>query len=612
MPTEGGTIELVFRAKLDRLERDLAEGKTKAAKAGADMGEELESKLGAKLGGGGIGKSLKKGMVAGATAAGVAGGAAASVGFMGALESGQANANLAASLGLNDEEAKAAGANAGALYADNFGASVGAAGDAIAAVFQGGLVGVDDADADIQRITGKMMTLAEVFRLDMSESVTAVSALLTNKLVPDADTAMDQLTATMQQVPEILRGEILSALTEYSPFFAQLGITSEKAMASLITASAGGTIAIDKTGDALKELVIRAQDGSKLTSEALTGLGLDAAKIGPMFAAGGDKANDALQWIIENLLAVGDPLKQTQIGVALLGTPFEDLGQNAIPTLQALGTGLGEVNGKAQEMVDTVGGTGAAKLETFKRSMETNVNKTMETAVGWLDKLPGPVQTGIASFAGFMPMLAPLSPIVGALIPLLFGQAAGHTAAGTAAAASSVGFFAAAAGVWAVMAPILLITLAIAALIAIGVLLYKNWDTILGVGKRVFGWIAGAWDGLVAGFKIAWNWIASRINGIGFSIPDWVPIIGGKRFDMPNLPILDNGGIVSQPTLALLAANSRPEAVVPLDRMGSVGGGGDGGGGGNVYVAGSIITERELMEKVRSHLGTFGFRTSTG
>ena len=33
-------------------------------------------------------------------------------------------------------------------------------------------------------------------------------------------------------------------------------------------------------------------------------------------------------------------------------------------------------------------------------------------------------------------------------------------------------------------------------------------------------------------------------GAIGFSIPEWVPGIGGNRFSVPDIPILHNGGIV--------------------------------------------------------------------
>jgi hypothetical protein len=50
---------------------------------------------------------------------------------------------------------------------------------------------------------------------------------------------------------------------------------------------------------------------------------------------------------------------------------------------------------------------------------------------------------------------------------------------------------------------------------------------------------------------------------LSFSIPDWVPKIGGKGFDVPDIPMLANGGIVTSPTLALIGERG-PEAVIPL------------------------------------------------
>jgi hypothetical protein len=52
-----------------------------------------------------------------------------------------------------------------------------------------------------------------------------------------------------------------------------------------------------------------------------------------------------------------------------------------------------------------------------------------------------------------------------------------------------------------------------------------------------------------------------------------VPGLGGKGFDVPDIPMLANGGIVTGPTLAMIG-EAGPEAVIPLDRMGQMGGGG--------------------------------------
>ena len=69
-----------------------------------------------------------------------------------------------------------------------------------------------------------------------------------------------------------------------------------------------------------------------------------------------------------------------------------------------------------------------------------------------------------------------------------------------------------------------------------------------------------------------WN---NTVGKLDFTIPDWVPGIGGKRFTAPKLPegipALAKGGIVNKPTLALIG-EAGPEAVVPLNGRNTPGG----------------------------------------
>ena len=56
------------------------------------------------------------------------------------------------------------------------------------------------------------------------------------------------------------------------------------------------------------------------------------------------------------------------------------------------------------------------------------------------------------------------------------------------------------------------------------------------------------------------------MNRLSFTAPDWVPGIGGKRWgvNIPQIPRLAKGGIISQPTQAIIGEAGR-EAVVPLE-----------------------------------------------
>lgn len=178
--------------------------------------------------------------------------------------------------------------------------------------------------------------------------------------------------------------------------------------------------------------------------------------------------------------------------------------------------------------------------------------------------------------------------------------------------------------------PIALIVLAIIPLIAIIVLLVKNWDTVVEALKKGWDWIAGVfvtgwehfsafwanlwegvkniatnvwdnivgffdkarnkivgvftkikdgilgiWDGIFGGIKGfvnkiigAMNGMINGINKLGFDVPKWVPIIGGKKwgFNLPKIPVLHSGTPYFKPPgggdegLALL---QRGEAVIP-------------------------------------------------
>lgn len=169
-----------------------------------------------------------------------------------------------------------------------------------------------------------------------------------------------------------------------------------------------------------------------------------------------------------------------------------------------------------------------------------------------------------------------------------------------ASVASTVATWAQVAATWALNAavavltsPIFLVIAAIAALIAIGWLVYKNWDSIVAWFKGILESLqpvvdtvknafTSAWEAVKQGFKTAIealpgllktpinavikiiNGAIDAINQIGFTIPDWVPVIGGKAFsvNIPKLPMLATGGFTNG---ASIAGEAGTEAVISFD-----------------------------------------------
>ena len=105
------------------------------------------------------------------------------------------------------------------------------------------------------------------------------------------------------------------------------------------------------------------------------------------------------------------------------------------------------------------------------------------------------------------------------------------------------------------------------ALEAVGAVASALWDGMKAGFAGVVTVVSGYVNGLVAIYKGLFNGIASVWNNtvgkLSFKIPGWVPVIGGSGFDVPDIPMLADGGIVNGPTLAMIGERG-PEAVVPL------------------------------------------------
>lgn len=78
--------------------------------------------------------------------------------------------------------------------------------------------------------------------------------------------------------------------------------------------------------------------------------------------------------------------------------------------------------------------------------------------------------------------------------------------------------------------------------------------------------ISSAFSGAVNMVKGALNNIIGFMNGLDFTVPDWVPKYGGQTFGF-NIPKLANGGIATQPTLAMVGEGREDEAILPLSKL---------------------------------------------
>ena len=141
---------------------------------------------------------------------------------------------------------------------------------------------------------------------------------------------------------------------------------------------------------------------------------------------------------------------------------------------------------------------------------------------------------------------------------------------------------------------------------AIPILLQGAWELVKALSDYLtsVNWAQLGIDIMVAlanGVIEGLNTLIGKLNQFDIDVPDWVPIIGGKNVSFklptiptikaPQLPSFAQGGIVSQPTLAMVGDNRQSsEAIAPLHELygmikQAVADGGTGLTAGEIYTA---------------------------
>ena len=137
-----------------------------------------------------------------------------------------------------------------------------------------------------------------------------------------------------------------------------------------------------------------------------------------------------------------------------------------------------------------------------------------------------------------------------------------------------------------VTSPIFLVVAAIAAVVAVGYLLYSNWSTI---SSAVGGWwygtiipafqagkanVLAVWNSIKRGCINMKNTVVNAINSIinkinSIKVPSWIPFIGGKGLNIPTIGgkkggkrKFAKGGLATQPSIC---GEAGPEMVIPLN-----------------------------------------------
>jgi len=399
----------------------IVKGRDEASEALRGVGDAVDGLSGkasaASGSGGGLGGLV--GLMGGpvGVAAGAASAALVGVGvaaFNMSADMDAATKTMQQQLGLTAEQAEAMRPAIEEVFASGL---VGSAQEGAAAIAQARQQLKDLSDDDLTRATNQALKLSSVFGEDYSKVLNSVNTLQ-SQFGLTFDEAMDFVTAGFQRGLNN-SGDFLDSIGEYSTQFSNGGADAGQFFSILESGLSGGILGTDKAADAFKEFGLRVADGSDSSAQALEGLGFNVEELWADMSAGKTTSADVFSEVVKRLGEVEDPVLRNQLGVALLGTQYEDLGASAVLGLDMSKTSLEDLSGATDTLTkdtDTLGlqweqtkrelllALGPIGDELLKVAQEymPQLKEGAQWLAQWLgENLPGAIQWSIDRFHDF-------------------------------------------------------------------------------------------------------------------------------------------------------------------------------------------------------------------
>ncbi|MFJ8116638.1 phage tail tape measure protein [Bacillus mycoides] len=299
--------------------------------------------------------------------------------------------------------------------------------------------------------------------------------------------------------------EQLDIIAEYGSQLTRAGFKAEEVQAIMEAGVETGSWNIDNLLDGLKEGRIQlaefAQGADKALKEALDGSGIATEQIekwGAAVAKGGSDGSKAMVEVAKAIEGIEDPVKRNQVGVKVLATMFEDQGQNLTNTLINASEKTVDFQKNQDKLNESIKKMDASPAVKFQKAMQ-DLQVALKPVLGviadvvakiadWISNNPklaatlAAVAVAIGVISGAIMALAPIVVAVMSLIGV------------TAAVATSI---------------VLIVPIIIAAIVALGVAIYKNWESIkqwtIETWNSIKEYLIELWDGITQSCSEAWS-----------------------------------------------------------------------------------------------------------
>ncbi|HFJ9474182.1 TPA: phage tail tape measure protein [Bacillus cereus] len=361
---------------------------------------------------------------------------------------------------------------------------------------------------ELQGASENVLTLAKVYDVDLNEATRGAGQLMSQFGLSTQET-FDLLAAGAQEGLNY-SDELFDNLSEYAPLFKQGGFSAQEMFTILANGTKSGSYNLDYINDLVKEFGIRVQDGSKGVSEGFGDLSEETQKVWKSFNEGKGTAADVFNAVLGNLQKMDDKVKANQIGVALFGVKWEDMGAEAVLSLNNVHGGLGDVTGRMDEMKklqeESLGQQFQKALRETQAALEPLGKKFAELAkdilplivdgvkavMDWFSKLSEADQTLLIVMGALSTAFIILTPIVAALA-VSFG-------------ALNLAFL-----------PVIATITAVSLVITGIIMLIKNWGAITDWLSEKWSefkdWFGELWDSIVQTCEDGWSSTVDYFSG---------------------------------------------------------------------------------------------------
>jgi phage-related minor tail protein len=334
--------------------------------------------------------------------------------------------------------------------------------------------------------------------------------------------------------------EQLDIISEYGTQLSRAGYTAEEIQGIFASGIETGTWNIDNLMDGLKEgRILLSEFGAevpKAIQESLKGTEISAQQVqawGQAMAQGGDVGKQAMMDVAIALSQVQDETKRNELGVAFFGTMWEEQGSKITDTIIGAKDLTGDLAENQRQLNTDVASLDASPQQQLNQALQslwTTLTPLMVSVANFVTKVAEWIQQNPTLTATILAVVSVIGILIGiflVLSPIIIAVTGLAGALGV-----SVG---------AVALPILIVIGVIASLIAIGVLLYRNWDTIVASAKKLGKSISENFRNMVEGAKKWMNNLLKDVKRIWGNVMDFFEGIDLKQTGKDIIQGLING-----------------------------------------------------------------------